>query len=176
MTRTTLSKRLFYWGPAVAWLGVIALLSSDFGAKTTSAGLVESLIRFFDPDIALSKPEMYYAHLLFRKACHVGEYFILAALIIRAVRSGRRDVRARDVVAPVTLAVAVAIADEVHQSMRPSRTAAEMDVFVDVLGVALACVYALGSVAHRALEERVLREDQQAAAGAFARSEPDPVP
>jgi VanZ family protein len=69
--------------------------------------------------------------LLLRKAAHVTEYAILSALLMRALD--------RPAVA-VTLAIAYAATDELHQHFVPGRAGTLVDVVVDAVGVTLGVV------------------------------------
>ena len=94
------------WLPVVAWAGVIFALSSVPGLGTGLGGW----------------------DLLLRKLAHAGEYALLGALLLRALR---RDLPA------FALGVAYAISDELHQHFVPGRRGAPLDVLIDAIGVGL---------------------------------------
>ena len=79
------------------------------------------------------------AEVVLRKLAHVGEYLVLAALLLRALR--RSDVAAALPVA-IAAALAYAASDEWHQSFVPGRTATPRDVAIDGVGIALAVIVA----------------------------------
>ncbi|HEY7545327.1 MAG TPA: VanZ family protein, partial [Blastocatellia bacterium] len=79
-----------------------------------------------------------------RKAAHLTEYALLAALLYRAFRSGRSP-RWRATWAVQTMAVIIvwALLDEYHQSLTQTRTASIYDSFIDMTGglIALIIIY-----------------------------------
>ena len=83
-------------------------------------------------------------HMLVRKAGHVSEYAILAALFYRALVNTVLFRRAIASAVIVLIACATyAATDEFHQSFVPSRTASARDVAIDICGALLAvCIYA----------------------------------
>lgn len=76
---------------------------------------------------------------LVRKAGHVGEYALLAALLFRALvctlLAGRIALVS---VLVLSLCALYAASDEFHQSFVPSRTASARDVLIDLCGATLA--------------------------------------
>jgi VanZ family protein len=64
--------------------------------------------------------------LVLRKLAHVSIYALLGALLLRALG---------DSLASITVAVAYAVSDEVHQHFVPGRSGAPIDVAFDALGV-----------------------------------------
>ena len=99
------------WAPVAAWAALIFTLSSIPHLGTGLGGW----------------------DLVLRKIAHAGEYGILAALLVRALR---RPWWA------VTLAVLYAISDEVHQSFVAGREGAVLDVVIDSIGVVVGTVLA----------------------------------
>ena len=75
-----------------------------------------------------------------RKAGHVAEYGILAALLFRAFRGERAGWSARWSLAAVVLAALIGASDEWHQSFVPSRTASAWDALIDTIGATVAQV------------------------------------
>ena len=104
------------WLPPLAWMAVIFAFSTRHGGGHLPA-----------------------AEVVLRKLAHVTEYFVLAALLLRALR--RSGVA---VAMPVAIAAALAYAagDEWHQSFVPGRTATPRDVAIDGAGIALAALVA----------------------------------
>ncbi len=101
MTSTT---ALRLWLPVAAWAALIFALSSvpDLGTGLGSW------------DLAL------------RKLAHTGEYAVLGALLLRALR---RPLPAAG------LAIAYAASDEVHQTFVVGRQGQPLDVLIDAAGV-----------------------------------------
>lgn len=104
------------WLPPLAWMAVIFAFSALHGSGHLAA-----------------------AEVVLRKLAHVGEYLVLAALLVRALRRS-------GVAAALPLAIAAALAyaasDEWHQSFVPGRTATPRDVAIDGIGIALAVIVA----------------------------------
>jgi VanZ family protein len=126
-----------YWLPALAWMGMVLVASTDpFSAKNTAVVLHAILYWAFgyvDPDT------FNLVHFLVRKSAHFIEYAILSALWFRALRVHVANLwRVRWALLGVGISLMVAIADEVHQSFVPSRTASARDVLLDSCGALFA--------------------------------------
>src|SRR5438046_9749718 len=77
-----------YWMPAIVWMAVIFLGSTDMlSAEHTSRFLVPFL-RWIDPQISFATLNA--IQLGIRKLGHLTEYAVLAMLLWRALRSGTR--------------------------------------------------------------------------------------
>ncbi len=94
------------WLPVVAWAALIFVLSSIPDLGTGLGGW----------DVVL------------RKIAHAGEYAILGALLLRALRMRRLS---------FLLGVAYAVSDEIHQTFVPGRAGTALDVAIDAIGVAV---------------------------------------
>ena len=125
-----------YWLPAMAWTCVVLLASTDtFSAQNTGSileAVTTALFGRLDPHTFETM------HFLVRKSAHLTEYAILSVFWFRAWRSGRPGFQWRWGMLGVAVALAVAIADEVHQSFVPSRTGDVRDVLLDLTGALLA--------------------------------------
>jgi VanZ family protein len=122
---------LEYWTPIVVWLLSMYLFSTDMMSSSETSRFIVPILKFLFPGISPSGIDFW--HAVIRKFSHVTEFFILAALIYRALRfdgRGRIDANLRTIVF-VALA---ALLDEFHQSFVPSRTATIIDVGYDCLG------------------------------------------
>jgi len=130
------------------WTAVVLSLSSASFSADNTGSVLGAFFAWLVPSLSPSALEA--IHALIRKAAHVTEYAVLAALWWRALtRGGMRPRRA----AWLTLLIGVTVAavDETHQSFVPSRTGSVRDVLIDTAGVLLAVVPArLGW--HNALE------------------------
>lgn len=120
------------------WTVVVLGLSSDpFSASGTSRILLP-LLRLLLPD--LSPDALAFAHGAIRKAAHVFEYAVLAALGLRAFALGAGRLlaaaRPRHALAAFLYAVAVAAADESRQATSDARTGTPRDVALDAAGAA----------------------------------------
>lgn len=130
-------SRLVTWLPPVVWTTVVLSFSSASFSADNTGGLLGPLLAWLLPGLSPSGIEA--IHGLLRKAAHVTEYAVLAALWWRALtRGGMRPHAA----AWLTLLIGVTVAavDETHQSFVPSRTASVRDVLIDTAGVLLAVV------------------------------------
>ena len=114
---------------------ILAFSSSGFSADRTGS-ILEPILRALWP--GASAAQLAAAHGLVRKAAHVVEYAILAALWFRTfLRAGpRRPGRAAWLAFAV--AVAWAVIDESHQATLPTRTGSALDVGLDAAGAGIA--------------------------------------
>ena len=135
-----------YWMPAIVWMALIFLGSTDMlSAEHTSRFLVP-LLRWIDPQISFAALNA--IQLGIRKLGHLTEYAILAALLWRALRGGTRwQMKMSILLLVAALACAIfAASDEFHQSFVPSRTASPTDVMIDIcgalIGLAICLVFA----------------------------------
>ena len=112
--------------------------STDLMSAEHTSRFLVPFLRWLDPQI--SPATIMKVQLISRKAAHVTEYAILAALIWRAIRHHWGVVRAtfwKPAVATLAVAVVNAIADEFHQSFVATRTSSPRDVLIDILGAVL---------------------------------------
>jgi VanZ family protein len=133
----------------VAWAGLVLYASSgDFSASNTSR-IVRPLLLWLFPNI--EEPSIQAVHFYVRKAAHFTEYAVLALLAARAFRtSSLNALRRAWWLAALSLVAAVALADEYHQSMLPSRTGTIYDSLLDMTGGAAAVAFvALWQAARR---------------------------
>ena len=125
-------ERLRVWLPVVAWAVLISVFSSALFSGEHTGEILLPLLQALLPG---AKPEHLLAlHMGIRKSAHVGEYLVLAVLLIRALRT--EGLRGGALAATaVLIGVAYAALDETHQAFVPSRTASPGDVAVDAIGV-----------------------------------------
>jgi len=111
---------------------IFAGSSDALSAEHTSRFLVPFL-RWLDPKISFETIAT--IHFTLRKFGHFTEYFVLAALLWRALR-GTFNALPWKLISGVTFLVAAAFAasDEFHQSFVPSRTSTFHDVMIDCVG------------------------------------------
>jgi VanZ family protein len=141
---------LWVWVPAVAWMGMVLLASSDpFSARNTAVVLHAVLswtIGSVDPHT------FNLVHFLVRKSAHFTEYAILSALWFRALRVHLNSLwRIRWALLGLVISLSVAIVDEWHQSMVPSRTSSARDVLLDLTGAMFAQFLIWYALRHREL-------------------------
>lgn len=119
------------WAPPIVWTALVFTLSSaQFSAEQTGS-LLHSLLQRLAP--WLTPEHLARLHGLTRKAAHLTEYAILAALWFRAFTRGGAT---RPAAARLALALSVGCAalDEAHQALVPDRTGSVTDVLLDTLG------------------------------------------
>lgn len=128
------------WLPPLLWTAVVLSFSSDDFSAANTGRVLAPLLAWLFP--SLTPHAIAVVHALIRKAAHLTEYAILAALWLRAFhRSGVVRPRAAAWLA-LAVAVVCASADEAHQAMVPSRTGSVYDVLLDGVGATLAVVSA----------------------------------
>jgi len=139
----TLWRQAPYLGPMLAWMAVIALLSSDIGSKEHTADGLFALVRWFFPHVERREiaPGIEAASWSIRKLAHVCEYAILALLACRWVRfsfaHSRRLWQARG----LAIAASYAALDELHQAFVASRSAGGTDVLIDWGGALIGAAF-----------------------------------
>ncbi len=122
--------------PPLAWTSLIVWFSTDSWSATETAALILPLLHRLLPWAA---PEQIEAlHWIGRKAAHVMEYGVLAALWSRALES--LDAW-RSWVAPLGLSILTAALDELHQSATLARMANAADVLLDSAGASAALIW-----------------------------------
>jgi VanZ family protein len=120
-----------FWLPVLVWMAVISVGSTDLMSEEHTSRFITPFLRWLKPDISLAVIAQ--IHFFVRKAGHVTEYAILAALIFRALRGVFRRFRDQALAAFI-LAALFAGADEFHQSFVASRTSSVGDVGIDSIG------------------------------------------
>ena len=132
--------RLTIWLPPLAWMAVILWLSTgDFSAENTG-GVLRPLLQWLFPWATAS--QLTALHELIRKAAHVTEYAVLAALWFITLSRERRWSARKAAWAAFLIAIGWACVDELHQATEPSRTASIGDVAIDTAGALAASVVA----------------------------------
>ena len=126
---------LRYWLPPLVWALVIFVGSTDLMSAQQTSRFIAPFLQWLVPDIAPETIRTIQFGL--RKAAHVAEYAILAALLLRAVRGDRRELRWHDAALAVVIAAVGAALDEYHQSFVASRTGSPGDVLIDLCGAVL---------------------------------------
>lgn len=145
---------LKYWLPVLVWLGLIFVGSTDLLSEQHTSRIIGPILRWLNPSIS---PEMI-VHIQFfvRKAGHVTEYAILAALLWRALRGGtvwRMKMSMLFVLVWIGCAL-FAVSDEFHQSFVPSRTASGNDVLIDICGAFIGLTICIAVGSRKGLKER----------------------
>lgn len=129
-------KWLARWGPALVWACLMWTFSTGtFTTEHTSHYIVPFLHWLFP---SLSRETLLTLHLIIRKGAHFFEYFIFSLLILRGIRTGRKEMRLSWALAAIAIVAAYAALDEFHQSFVPGRGASVWDVLLDASGGAAA--------------------------------------
>jgi VanZ family protein len=118
----------------LVWTGVVLFLGSMYFGAERSGPILLPILRTLAPVLGGVQPHE--LHTGIRKAAHLTEYAVLAALWFQAFAWRRRAVTASWIALCICLACAVA--DEAHQSLLPNRTASARDVVIDAAGAVAA--------------------------------------
>ena len=121
------------WWPAVTWMIVIFLFSTDLFSGSNTSTLLGPLLSSLFPSLTTEQTDL--IHVSARKLGHWSEYFILARLLMGAV-TGQFPLwkQSRHLFWSLVLATLYAVGDEWHQSFVPSRSASGLDVLIDSFG------------------------------------------
>ncbi len=121
------------------WMGVVFVMSSDFGSADHTSRILTPLLRWLMP--RLSPDGIEQVHLVARKLAHVAEYAVLALLVFRALRILRDYPVARWSWSLALMALGIAAiyaaTDEAHQMFVASRGPSIIDVAIDASGAVL---------------------------------------
>jgi VanZ family protein len=112
-----------------------------------------AILRWLNPSI--SPETIVHIQFFVRKAGHVTEYAILAALLWRALRGGtvwRMKMSMLFVLVWIGCAL-FAASDEFHQSFVPSRTASGNDVIIDICGALIGLTICIAVGSRKVLKE-----------------------
>jgi VanZ family protein len=116
------------WLPALAWMGLIFVLSAQSGLRVSE-------------DASVDAP--------FRVVAHLGTYAILGGLLLFAL-TARMPLAVHVAVLAFGLAVVYGVTDEVHQAFVPARTGEISDVVADSIGAALGVTFTWWILSRRA--------------------------
>ncbi|HEX2929221.1 MAG TPA: VanZ family protein [Candidatus Binatia bacterium] len=126
-------NRILTWTPVLVWMAVIFLFSSEYFSAENTTPLITPILSNLFPDLAA--PHIENIALMIRKLGHLGEYFILAFLLMRALNVEFVEHTANwRILWSLIVVVSYAASDEMHQAFVPSRTASLGDVIIDTLG------------------------------------------
>src|SRR5512133_2177912 len=120
-------------------MAVIFTASGDAGSFRRSSRLVEPMLKFFWPSI--TPAQIHNTVVAVRTGAHVGEYAILALLLLYGLRAAlsvpRWQWNRRAAWLALLLAAWYAGTDEFHQTRTPSRQGAVSDVLLDTVGAGM---------------------------------------
>jgi VanZ family protein len=149
LLKPTLQNLAKNWWPALLWLGIIRLESTDMASSTHTSNLLYSIIALVYPRV--SGLVIQETNEILRKSGHFIGYGILGALVFLALKNTNRDrlrpllqrpwgTYLRDLwrlewaVVGILVALITASFDEIHQTFMPSRTGRWQDVVIDTCG------------------------------------------
>ncbi len=164
------------WWPAVVWLGIIRLESTDMASSSNTSGLLYAVLSFLFRHV--NGQLVQDINEVLRKTGHFMGYGILGALVFFALRNTNRDRlaplltrrwgmylpdfwRLEWVIIGMLVTVVTASLDEIHQSFIPSRSGRWQDVVLDTCGAAFLqiTIYAFSLIALSRRREHVHQAD-----------------
>ena len=141
-------KRLLKsWLPVFIWLGVIFLASTDLMSAEHTSRFIVPFLRWLKPDI--SPEALASIHFIVRKCAHLGEYAVLALLLLRAAIFMTNLKRSLTIlfVSVWVACLFVAATDEFHQTFVASRGASARDIMIDsggaILGLLIGAIFGM---------------------------------
>jgi len=143
-----------YWMPAIVWMALIFIGSTDVLSAAHTSRFLVPILRWLDPQISWATLDA--IQTIIRKLGHLTEYAILAALMWRALRGGTTWKSKTSILfAIVWIACATfAASDEFHKSFVPSRTASFRDVMIDICGALIGLSICVALATRTAVKER----------------------
>jgi VanZ family protein len=120
------------WWPALIWAVLISTFSTGAFTSENTSRIIIPVLHWLFPHTPMETLQM--IHFAIRKCAHFTEYFVLSLLILRGIRSGRKETRLAWALLAILMVAAYASLDEFHQSFVPGRTAAVGDVLIDTSG------------------------------------------
>jgi VanZ family protein len=161
-------KLFKYWIPALLWMLVIYGASGDSLSFQRTSRFLGPLLHWLRPSLTAEqlRSAMFYT----RKAGHVFEYAVLAALLWFALRHLRETGERRwswwVASQAFLLSIAYAITDEFHQKFVPTRQGTPWDILIDTCGAVLGLIIVYGfhklrEMRHAARTDSGNRPDQQ---------------
>jgi len=141
-------KRLLKnWLPVFIWLAVIFLGSTDLMSAEHTSRFIVPFLRWLNPDI--SQETLGSIHSIVRKCAHLGEYAVLALLLLRAaiLMTNLKRSLAILYVSVWVACLFVAATDEFHQTFVASRGASATDIMIDgggaILGLLIGAIFGM---------------------------------
>lgn len=122
------------YGPPLLLMAVIFFASSDVGSSENSGRIIGRVLAWLGLTERLTAEQIEAAHVTVRKAGHVVEYSLLAALLHRAMARGGDRWSARRVLGVLAIVSLYAATDELHQRFVGSRTGSAWDWLLDTAG------------------------------------------
>jgi VanZ family protein len=105
---------VWWWGPVVAWCGLIFWLSSIPNLRVSENSQLDELLR---------------------STAHAGEYTVLFMLVYRAlIRNKLSTWQLKTSLLALGLTISYALSDELHQQFVPTRSGNWLDITIDSFG------------------------------------------
>ena len=128
-----------YWAPPILWALALLALSGEAGSSRHTSNFLQWVLSW----IVTPSPEVLdLLHNLLRQAVHVFAYGILSVFWFRALAFRFPGSPGANVILALVLSLAVALLDEGHQALVPSREGSLGDVALDMAGAALLTAFA----------------------------------
>ncbi len=131
-----------HWFPVILWCAFIFASSTDAYSAGNTSILFKPMVLWIFPGISPALAEQ--AHWLMRKLGHFTDYFVLAFLLVQALRGGKKEIwKWRWAVYTLFAVWIYALTDEIHQAFVPTRTPLLKDVWLDFFGASCSifCLY-----------------------------------
>ncbi|MFQ5949839.1 MAG: VanZ family protein, partial [Nitrospiria bacterium] len=116
-------------------MGIIFVLSTDFGSTNSTNALFIPIIKFFVPEI--SRRDLVITLVMIRKGGHIISYGILSVLWFNALHKGEKVWSWGPVLGALGISICYGALDELHQAFVESRTGVLTDVGFDSFGAVL---------------------------------------
>jgi VanZ family protein len=129
---------LWYWLPPLAWCGMVLGLSGDLGSSQHTYGILKWVLSWFPP---VSPAQVNLIHFYVRKTIgHFGNYAFVYFLWFRAFRGQMGYQPGRAFLWSLGFCLSLALLDEGHQALFPSRGSRILDVALDLAGASTAAL------------------------------------
>lgn len=116
---------------------VIFIFSSEFGSSEKTLLILKKVIDCF---YYLDNTQLSIINYYFRFLGHIFVYIFLYLFLFRALKGHFGFDSIRSSFEAVSMTLVIALVDEWHQSLIPSRTSKMSDIFLDLSGVALLAI------------------------------------
>jgi VanZ family protein len=136
-------KWVLSWLPVLAWMAIIFAASSDTLSFQHSSRFLAPFLRWLVPGI--TELSIYHVIIAIRKMAHATEYALLFLLLYHALRVSLHPAeltwRWPLAIATLTIVIAYAASDELHQTFVRTREGSIRDVLIDSTGAVFALLF-----------------------------------
>jgi VanZ family protein len=129
------------WLQVLLWTGVVLWLGGDHASANTTSRFIGRFVRWLLPDATPAVLDR--IHFFIRKGAHLGEYGVLALLVLFALLASTRAAALRLTLPALAWVLVVAAVDEIRQATSLARTGSAWDVALNLSGGILALALAL---------------------------------